>query len=248
MSSSTSSSSSSSSSSYPFSVDELKALTKYDTPTICNGLEIVAPHRRTIGFTTHHMFVADPKLPPIVGLARTGTIRSKEAPGPSVPDRAAWYTYCESSPSTSSGLPTIVAIQDLDSTPGFGAFWGEVNSTVHLALGVTGCVTNGSFRDIDMLAKGFQIVGGNIGPSHAHVHITQFKSEVDIFGMVVRHDDVIHADLHGAVVIPHDCVKSLPAAIELVLRREKVILDMAKQPGFNALKMKEALAKSGEIH
>ena len=40
------------------------------------------------------------------------------------------------------------------------------------ALGVKGCVTNGSFRDIDMLAPGFQIVGGRIGPSHAHVHMT----------------------------------------------------------------------------
>jgi regulator of RNase E activity RraA len=71
---------------------------------------------------------------------------------------------------------------------------------------------------------------------------------VNIFGMLAGHDDVIHADFHGAVVIPADCVKKLPDAIDLVSRREKVILDMAKSPGFTAQKMAEALKKSGEIH
>ena len=94
--------------------------------------------------------------------------------------------------------------------PGFGAFWGEVQTTVHAALGVAGCVTNGSFRDIDMLAPGFQIVGGRIGPSHAHVHMVQMKCDVTIFGMLARHDDVIHADVHGAVVIPAEAVRALP--------------------------------------
>ncbi len=30
----------------------LEALARYDTPTICNALEIVAPERRLIGYTT----------------------------------------------------------------------------------------------------------------------------------------------------------------------------------------------------
>jgi len=145
-------------------------------------------------------------------------------------------------------LPTIAALQDLDDRPGYGAFWGEVQTTVHKGLGCIGCVTNGSFRDLDMLAPGFQIIGGRIGPSHAHVHMVDMKCQVNIFGMLAGHDDVIHADFHGAVVIPADCVKRLPEAIDLVSRREKVILDMAKAPGFSAKKMAEALKKSGEIH
>ena len=43
-------------------------------------------------------------------------------------------------------------------------------------------------------------------------------------------------------------VTKLPAGIDLVARREKVILDMARAPGFNATRMSEALKKSGEIH
>ena len=127
-----------------------------------------------------------------------------------IPSREDWYDYV-----APDGLSTIVALQDIDDRPGYGAFWGEVQSTVHLALGVLGCVTNGSFRDVDALAPGFQIIGGRIGPSHAHVHIVQMRCEVNIFGMLATHDDVIHADFHGAVVIPASTVKQLPQAIEL---------------------------------
>ena len=85
-----------------------------------------------------------------------------------------------------------------------------------------------------MLAPGFQIVGGRIGPSHAHVHMVQMHCDVNIFGMLVRNDDVVHADFHGAVVIPADAVRALPEAIDLISRREKVILDMARGAGFTS--------------
>ena len=65
---------------------------------------------------------------------------------------------------------------------------------------------------------------------------SQMRCEVNIFGMVAGHDDVIHADFHGAVVIPAEAVTKLPAAIDLIARREKVIIDMARAPGFTARK------------
>ena len=222
---------------------DLEVLKQWDTPTICNGLELLVPARRAIGFTVEQMFCVDRKFPPIVGLARTGLIRAKEPPTGPIPSREDWYEYVEA-----GDLPTIAVIQDIDDKPGYGAFWGEVQTTVHKGLGVLGCVTNGSFRDLDMLAPGFQIVGGRIGPSHAHVHMVSMKGDVNIFGMLAGHDDVIHADFHGAVVVPRDCVKKLPAAIDLCTRREKVILDMARAPGFTGAKMRAALKQAGEIH
>jgi regulator of RNase E activity RraA len=226
-----------------FNAADLEALKSWDTPTICNGLELVAPERRGFGFTVEPMVAVDRKLPPIVGLARTGLIRAKEKPLGAIPSREDWYDYV-----ARDELPTIAVIQDIDDRPGYGAFWGEVQSTVHHGLGVLGCVTNGSFRDVDMIAPGFQIIGGRIGPSHAFVHITQMRCDVNVFGMLVGHDDVIHADFHGAVVIPAAAVRKLPDAIDLVSRREKVILDMAKTPGFTSAKMREALKRAGEIH
>jgi len=227
----------------PFTAADLEILTRWDTPTICNALELVSPERRAIGFTVEPVVAADRKLRPIVGLARTGTIRAKEPPrGPVLP-REEWYDYV-----AAGDLPTIAVIQDVDDRPGYGAFWGEVNSTVHQALGVLGCITNGSFRDVDMLAPGFQILGGRIGPSHAYVHIEQANCDVNVLGMLASSGDVIHADFHGAVVVPADAVKKLPDAIELVARREKVILDAARAPGFSNASMRAALRVSREIH
>ena len=227
----------------PFTRDDLEALRAWDTPTICNGLEVIAPERQAIGFTTEPMVAADRTLKPVVGLARTGTIRAREAPRGAVADRADWYEYVEN-----ADMPTVVVIQDLDDRPGYGAFWGEVHSAVHKALGAEGCVTNGSFRDCDMLAHGFQIVGGRIGPSHAHVHLVSFGDPVNVFGMNAAHDDVIHADFHGAVVIPAACVRQLPEAIALVARRERLILDLCASRDFSAAKLRDVLRRVREVH
>jgi regulator of RNase E activity RraA len=78
--------------------------------------------------------------------------------------------------------------------------------------------------------------------------MVQRNCDVNVFGMLAKSDDVIHADFHGAVVIPHDAVRKLPAAIDLVARREKVILDMARKPGFTSADMRKALQQAGEIH
>jgi len=228
---------------YPFTAADLEILRGWDTPTICNGLELIVPERRAIGFTTEPMVAADRALKPIVGLARVGTIAARAMPVGMAADRLDWYDYV-----ADAALPTVVVLQDRDDPPGYGAWWGEVHSTVHKTLGAEGCVTNGSFRDLDMLAPGFQIIGGRIGPSHAYVHMTGFGEPVRVFGMDVRHDDVIHADFHGAVVIPAEAVRKLPEAIALVSRREKVILDVCAAADFSPAKLRAAVRASGEIH
>ena len=231
---------------FPFSPHDLEVLRRWDTPTICNALEVVAPHRRGRGFTTRPFTAADPSLPPICGLARTGQIRAAQPSGRAREDdraaRIGWYEYV-----AAAAMPTIVVIEDLDEVPGIGAMWGEVNSNVHKGLRVQGCVTNGSFRDLDVLAPGFQILG-IVNPSHAHVHVVDWGREVLVHGMPCAHDDVVHADRHGAVVIPGDVVTAIPAAIDLLTRKEAVILDMVKRDDFNIELLRQALAQSEEIH
>ncbi len=229
-----------------FEPADLEALRRWDTPTICNAIEIVAPARRGRGFTTKPFTAADPALPPVCGVARTGRIRAAAPSGRTrEQDKAArlgWYEYV-----AASDLPTVVVLEDLDDTPGTGAFWGEVNTNVHKGLGALGCVTNGSFRDLDMIAPGFQIIG-LVNPSHAHVHVVDFGGEVTVHGMPCADGDVVHADRHGAVAIPADAVRALPAAIDLIARREKVVLDMCRRSDFNIAALREALAKADEIH
>lgn len=226
---------------------DLNKLTEWDTPTICNGLEHLSSEYRVKSFTVEQMQCFDPSLPPIIGYARTAMIRSMTPPEGKPEDiremRARYYETISAPPN-----PSISVIQDLDPTPGFGAFWGEVNTAIHKGLGCLGVVTNGSFRDIDACAPGFQLLGGKVAPSHAWVNLVAIECEVNIFGMAVKPNDIIHADRHGAVVVPEECVKELPSAIDVLTRREAVILEVARSPGFNVEILKKAMADSAEIH
>jgi len=226
-------------------LDKLKS---YDTPTICNALEIVDPARRLTGFTRRPLVCPFPQLPPVVGYAKTATIRTTHAHELDAKaqraQRIAYYEYVAGAPA-----PGLVVIQDLDGPDaGFGAFWGEVMSAVHKGLGLVGCVTDGSIRDIDQWAPGFQVLAGSIGPSHAHVHLADFGKEVRVAGMLVRSGDIVHADRHGAVTIPEAVADRIPAACDLLARKEAVILEMARAPGFTVARLREALARQDEIH
>jgi regulator of RNase E activity RraA len=228
--------------------EDRKRLQALDTPTICNALEIVAPDRRTTGFTTEPLVCARPDLPAIVGYARTATIRAKE---PSAKARReasqtlmGYYEYVAAGPQ-----PGICVIQDLDDVHvGFGAFWGEVNTHVHRGLGCAGVVTNGSIRDLDALAEGFQLLAGRVGPSHAYVHVVDFGGQVSVANMVVSSGDLIHADRHGAVVIPREVATEIPAAADLVARREAGIIEASRRPDFDFAKLREAMRESADLH
>ena len=229
------------------SANDLEALRRFDTPTICNALELVVPDRRAVGFTTRPLVCAVPNLPPIVGHARTATIRAIDTSDLSAEEaraiRAAYYEYIAAEP-----RPTITVIQDLDPEPGFGAFWGEVNTAIHMGLGCLGVVTDGSIRDLDDLAPGFQLLAGSVGPSHAHVHVVEMGVPVTIHGMDVADGDILHADRHGAVVIPPHAITKLPAAVDLITRREKVVLDAARGEDFDIDALKAAMENSVDIH
>ncbi len=225
---------------------DIQKLAQWDTPTICNALEVTCPERRGFGYTVEPLVCFDASLPPMVGRARTAMIRAAQPhPGGSnsLKDRVGWYEYVADAEG-----PTIVVIQDVDPKPGVGAFWGEVHTAVHKGLGALGVVTNGSYRDIPDNAPGFQLLGGMIGPSHAFVHLVDYSVPVIVNGMEVKPDDIIHADQHGAVVVPDDMVLQIPDAVDFMIRKEKVILDAARSPDFNIDVLKLAIQDQGEIH
>jgi len=122
---------------------DLEALRAFETPTICNALELVVPARRALGFTRRPLVAAFPEMKPVVAFARTAIIRSRE-PHPRGREEAkevrlGYYQHIADEP-----LPSIAVIQDIDAPDtGFGAFWGEVQTHVHKGLGCAGVVTDG---------------------------------------------------------------------------------------------------------
>jgi regulator of RNase E activity RraA len=109
-------------------------------------------------------------------------------------------------------------------------------------------VTNGAVRDLDMIADGFQFLSGTVVPSHAWVHLVDCGGAVDVCGMVTNSGDLVHADRHGAVIIPHEAAREVPAAAELCMRREAPILAACKKQDFSADVMAKVLREVSEIH
>ena len=227
---------------------ELAALVEFDTPTICNALEVVMPQTRKRGFTVRPLVCGFPDSAPVIGYARTATIRARE-PFAGTPEEArkkrdAYYRFVDAGPK-----PAMILIEDLDGgDAGYGAFWGEVQSAIHRGMGAVGLVTNGSIRDLPQWAPGFQVLAGSVGPSHAFAHVEAFDLPVNVAGMPVRSGDLVHADRHGAVVIPLAAVRDLPEAARAVAAREAKILAVARAPGCTAEKLVAVFAAVDNIH
>ena len=121
--------------------------------------------------------------------------------------------------------PEVIEDEDADPT---GAFWGEINTTVHRGLGCSGALTNGVLRDLGDLPPGFPVLAGALGPSHAFVHITALAVPVTVFGLRVAPGDLVHADRHGALVVPAPLIPALPDALARLRASEAVILGPAR--------------------
>src|SRR3954467_6661057 len=59
---------------------DLDALSKYDTPTVCNVVELFDLYPRTAGYMDGRIVACHPKLPPMVGYASTAPFRSAAPP------------------------------------------------------------------------------------------------------------------------------------------------------------------------
>src|SRR5262249_61354072 len=116
------------------------------------------------------------------------------------------------------------------------------------ALGCAGVVTDGSVRDIDAWAPGFFVLAGSVMPSHAHVDLVGIGGTVSIAGMIVVDGDLVHADRHGAVVIPHASGPNVLEAAALPARRGRGLVDAARKPRVSGEKLREAFSPPDEVH
>ena len=219
------------------------ALLALDTPTVCNALEIVNPARRARGFNIRPFVCVRPSLPPILGFARTVRIRAAHKPVRRM-DADGYYSYIAEGGAT----PSIAIIQDVDDTPGYGAHWGEVNTNIHFGLGCLGVVTNGSVRDIPDSQAQFQMLAGMINPSHAFVNVVDWGGDVNVHGMEVSDSNLIHADMHGSVVVPVEDAEAIVDEAKKIIARERVVIEASQKPGFNMGKLREAWKGQTEIH
>ncbi|MEO6786753.1 MAG: RraA family protein [Chthoniobacteraceae bacterium] len=191
---------------------DLLQLKRWNTPTIYNGWEQITKRNPCAdAFNIEEARDFMPQMGPMAGCAVTvviepGNPKHRETN----PDGWADYRrYVASVPG-----PKIVVVQDLDKPRTIGAFWGEVNSNMHRALGCVGTITDGGIRDLDeMTNAGFKTLARRLCVGHAAVHPIRFGCEVEVFGRKVSPGDLLHADKHGFIVIaPEEQAGLLEAA------------------------------------
>jgi regulator of RNase E activity RraA len=72
------------------------------------------------------------------------------------------------------------------------------------------------------------MLAGSIVPSHAYVHVVDYGIDVTVAGMAVKSGNLIHADRHGAIVVPVDKIDAMKQAAEGLAAREAKIIAAAK--------------------
>jgi regulator of RNase E activity RraA len=96
---------------------------------------------------------------------------------------------------------------------------------MHQALGSLGVITNGTVRDLDEVERTrFHFFASGVQVSHGFAHLEDFDIPVEVFGMAVLPGDLIHADQHGAVVIPHEVAHEMAKAAREIEWSEKPML------------------------
>jgi regulator of RNase E activity RraA len=207
----------------------LEALRKIPSPTIANAIETFHVRPRGEGVSDTRIRCQFPEFSVLLGYACTATIVSaKPVPKKRKVSRTDYWDYTQK-----FAGPKITVVQDLSEVPG-GAYWGEVNSSIHLGLGSRGVITNGSVRDLDEVrATGFHLFSSGVSVSHGFAHLEDFNLTVKIFGMTVHPGDLVHADRHGAVVIPHEIAGEVAAASAKIDRDEREMLNICRSKNFS---------------
>jgi len=167
------------------------------------------------------------EIPPTVGYAATARIRSADPPmeSHSYYDRGEWWDSLLKIPP-----PRVVVIEDLDKSPGLGAFVGEVHANILRALGCVAFVTNGAVRDLpEVHQTGFQLFAGNVSVSHAFAHVFDFGNTVEVGHMQVRPGDLLHGDRHGIQTIPLEIAARVPQVAQAIMKRRQELIDQVWQ-------------------
>jgi regulator of RNase E activity RraA len=204
---------------------DLKLLRRFDTPTICNVLELFDVKPRTAGYMDKRIQACFPKLPPMVGYAATATFRSA-APAASgnvysgLPEQVASFADLPG--------PAVVIFQDLDN-PVAAATFGEVMCTTYKAFGAVGLVTSGAARDLDQVAAlDFPCFADGVICAHGYSHIPQITIPVHVGNVVVHPGDLIHGDCNGVTTIPNHLASAIAEACPELAAAEAIVLDYLK--------------------
>ena len=212
----------------PITPQTLQKLAQFDTPTICNVIELFDVRPPDAGFMDGRIRANFPELPPMVGFAATAAFRSGAPPAGgdaygSLTDQVEAFAELPG--------PAVVVFQDLDDPP-VGATFGEGMCSVYRAFGSTGLVTSGGGRDLDQVrALDYPVFTATTICCHAYCHILHIGLPVRVGGLVVSQGDLLHGDANGVTNVPPEIATEVADLAAEFVETEKILMDYAQGPG-----------------
>lgn len=200
----------------------LTELAGFDTPTICNVIELFGVRPRSSGYLNRSITACFPELPPMVGYASTATFRAL-----SPPRAGDVYAGLDGQLERLSEVPgpPVIVFQDLDE-PSAAATFGEVMCSTYKAFGSTGLITSGTGRDLDQVRDlKFPAFTSGTCCSHGDCHILSVNVPVVVGGITVYPGDLLHGDCNGVTTIPPEIADQIPEACAEFAAAERHVLD-----------------------
>jgi 4-hydroxy-4-methyl-2-oxoglutarate aldolase len=221
--------------------ETLEKLRRFDTPTICNLIELFGVRPRDTGFMDQRIAACFPEMPPFVGYASTATFRASSAPR-----TGDVYSSVDKHVERFGELsgPAVVVFQDLDS-PVVAATFGEVMCTIYKSFGAVGLITSGAGRDLDQVRQiGFPVLTNGAICSHGYSTIAQTHVPVHVGGLAILPDDLIHADRNGVTTIPKDIAAEVADIGDDFVAAEMVIVEAMRRTTGDLKLLRECQAES----
>ena len=222
--------------------ETLAKLGSFDTPTICNIIELFDVRPRDAGYMDARIQAAFPEMPPAVGFAATATFRSAAPPG-----KGDGYAGLRDQVERFGELsgPAFVVFQDIDD-PTVAATFGEVMCTTYKAFGAVGLITSGAGRDLEQVrAIGFPAFTNGTICSHGYNHTPQTHVPVHVGGITIYPDALLHGDCNGVTTIPVDIAADVADAGGEFIAAEAFVLEAMRGADVSVARLAEAQAAMG---
>jgi len=220
----------------------LDLLRTYDTPTICNVIELFHIRPRHTGYMDSRIRACFPEMPPMVGFACTATFRSAAAPV-----QGSVYSSLDRHIAAFADVaaPPVVVFQDLDDPPASATF-GEVMCTTYKRFGAAGLITSGAARDLDQVRRlGFPCFSDGAICSHGYAHFVDVNVSVRVGGVPIAPGELLHGDANGVTTIPLEIASDVAHACAEYCAAEQVVLDYCKSTDVTVAGFAEARAECG---
>ena len=220
---------------------DLDLLRQYDTPTICNVVEIFAVQPQTKGYMDGRIRACFPAMPPMVGYATTATWRAAYP----APSGGSYTSTFDTQVAHFGDLPgpPVVVFQDMDEPPAAASF-GELMCATYQAFGAQGLITSGCARDLEQVRQlGFPAFSGGVNPSHGYGHISDLQGTVQVGGLTVKPGDLLHGDANGVASIPSAIAADVAHACAEFVAAEDLVLNYLKEGNLTPAGLAQAWAE-----